>query len=146
VGRFDRVLRFLVVGGVAFVVDVGLFNLLVHGPDGGVLNDRPIAAKVVATGASMLVSYYGNKLWTYVAHESSTPLRQTAAFLVVNAVAWGLNLAPLAVSRYVLGLDSVLADNVAGNVIGVALALVFRFWAYGRYVFPSAPSAPSAHA
>lgn len=137
-GTAHRVLRFLVVGGAAFVVDVGLFNLLVHGPDGGILHDRPVSAKVVATGLSTLMSFYGNKLWAYGEHERGRPLRQTVLFVLVNIVAWGLTLGPLAFSRYVFGLDSALADNVSGNLIGVVLALVFRFWAYGRFVFPAA--------
>jgi putative flippase GtrA len=43
----------------------------------------------------------------------------------------------MALSRYALGLDGVVADNVSGNIIGVGLALVFRFWAYRRWVFPA---------
>lgn len=141
-GRLDRPLRFLAVGGVAFVVDVGLFNLLVHGPS-GILHDRPLSAKVLATALSTVVSFGGNKLWTYVVHERVAPLRQTAVFVLVNLIAWGLALVPLIFSRYVLGLDSAVADNVSGNFVGVGVALIFRFWAYGRYVFPTGSSPTS---
>jgi putative flippase GtrA len=130
-------IRFLVVGAAAYVVDVIVFNALAHGPGGGVLNDRPVTAKVLSTVVSALASFYGNKLWTFDDHHHDRPLRQTTVFVAVNVVAWGLMIGPLALSRYVLGLDGVVADNVSGNGIGVGLALVFRFWAYRRWVFPA---------
>jgi len=39
------------------------------------------------------------------------------------------------ISHYWLGFTSVLADNVAKNLVGVGFASVFRFWAYRRFVF-----------
>jgi putative flippase GtrA len=130
-------IRFLAVGAAAYVIDVIVFNALAHGPGGAVLNDRPVTAKVVSTVVSVLASFYGNKLWTFEGHHHDQPLRQTTVFIGVNVVAWGLMIGPMALSRYALGLDGVVADNVSGNIIGVGLALVFRFWAYRRWVFPA---------
>jgi putative flippase GtrA len=41
----------------------------------------------------------------------------------------------LAISRYILGFDSILADNISSNVIGVGIGTIFRFWAYRTLVF-----------
>lgn len=60
------------------------------------------------------------------------------AFFVINTVTMGIPLLCLAVSRYVLDLDSALADNVAANVVGLALGTAARFWAFRRFVFLSA--------
>jgi putative flippase GtrA len=46
-----------------------------------------------------------------------------------------ISLTCLWVSHYVLGFTSVLADNVAANVVGLAAGTAFRFWAYKRFVF-----------
>ena len=35
-------------------------------------------------------------------------------------------------------LTSRLADNISGNIIGIGLATLFRFWAYRRFVFRQA--------
>jgi hypothetical protein len=51
----------------------------------------------------------------------------------------------------VLGLSDPVADNISGTLVGQALATVFRYLTYGRWVFPddttqtvSAPRAPAA--
>ena len=52
-------------------------------------------------------------------------------------------MACLGFTYYVLGLTSLFAQNIAGNVIGTGLGTLFRFWAYKRYVFlhPDHPKA-----
>ena len=40
----------------------------------------------------------------------------------------------MSISRYVLDLQSPLADNAA-NIVGIGLAALFRFWAYREFVF-----------
>jgi hypothetical protein len=39
------------------------------------------------------------------------------------------------ISHYLIGLTSPLADNISANVVGLGLAVVFRFWAYRKHVF-----------
>ena len=58
--------------------------------------------------------------------------------MLVNGAALALALLPLAVARYVLGLTSPLDLNIAGNVIGLAMATCLRFYGYHRWVFPPA--------
>ena len=61
--------------------------------------------------------------------------REFALFVLFSAIALGIAVACLAVSHYVLGLTSPLADNIAANVVGLGLATTFRFWSYRRWVF-----------
>ena len=49
------------------------------------------------------------------------------------------------VSNYVLGLTGPVADNISGNVVGVALGNVFRYFAY-RYIVFNAPRSTDAGA
>jgi putative flippase GtrA len=63
-------------------------------------------------------------------------------FFLLNGVGLGIALACLGFSRYVLGLSGPLADNLAANVIGLALGTLFRFWSYRRWVFPDPSRRP----
>ncbi len=128
-------LKFGVVGAVAFVVDTGLFNLLLHVGESPVLQEKPLTAKVVSVSVATLVAWLGNRYWTFRRRRRSAVPRELVLFAVVNVGGLLLALVPLGVSRYVLGLDSPLADNIAANVVGLALGTVFRFVMYRTYVF-----------
>lgn len=130
--------KFGTVGAVAFVVDVGLYNLLVFGLPGGdpgPMTGSPLLAKVVATTVATVVAWMGNRWWTFRHRRRAAKGAEFALFVVFNALGLAIALACLGLSRYVLGLDSQLADNISGNGIGLALGTLFRFWAYKRFVF-----------
>jgi hypothetical protein len=60
----------------------------------------------------------------------------------------GIGLACLAISHYGLGqiwpaLQSRLADNISGLLIGTALGTLFRFWSYKRFVFRAVSVPPT---
>ncbi len=128
-------LKFGVVGAVAFVVDAGLFNLLVHVGESPLLEEKPLTAKVVSVSMATLVAWLGNRYWTFRRRRRSAVPRELALFAVVNVGGLLLALVPLGVSRYLLGLESALADNIAANVVGLALGTIFRFVMYRTYVF-----------
>ena len=134
--------RFLVVGGLGLVVDVGLFNLLRFdlglGDGQGVLVDKPITAKVLSVVAATIVTYAGNRTWTWRHRERTGVVREYTLFVLLNAAAMVIAVLPLAISHYVLGFTSPLADNIAANVVGLALGTAFRFFAYRRWVFKEA--------
>ena len=134
-----EIARFLLVGGLGFLVDVGAFNLLRYGwglGDGeGPLIDKPLTAKVISVVLATIVTYAGNRNWTWRDRERSGYVREYTLFFVLNAIAMAIAVGTLAVSHYVLGLTSPLADNIAANVVGLALGTAFRFWSYRRWVF-----------
>jgi putative flippase GtrA len=134
--------RFFTVGAVAYVVDVGTFNLLVHAGGQGVLHDKPLTAKGIAVVLATLVAYFGNRQWTWRHRGRRGFWREYGLFFALNAIALVITLVPLALSRYVLNLDSAVADNIAANIVGVGLGTAFRFWSYRRWVFPKV-AAPS---
>ena len=126
-----ELLKFGVVGGVAFVVDVGLFNVLLH------LTDKPLTSKAVSTVVATTVSYAGNRNWTFRRRSRSTVRREYTLFFFLNGVGLAIALACLATSHYLLDFTSRLSDNIAANLIGLGLGTAFRFWSYRRYVFPA---------
>ena len=136
--------RFFTVGAVAYLVDVGTFNLLVHAGGQGVLFHKPLTAKVISVVLATLVAYFGNRQWTWRDRGRRGFWREYGLFFLFNGIALAITLVPLAASRYVLGLDSAVADNLAGNIVGVALGTLFRFWAYRTWVFPKVPVAAGA--
>lgn len=128
--------RFAAVGGVGFVVDVAVFNLLrvtVLSPEH--LHEGPVVAKIVSTSLAIVVNWVGNRYWTFGPHRRPQALREGFEFVLVSVGGMLIGLACLWVSHYVLGYTSVLADNVSSNVIGLALGTAFRFWLYRTWVF-----------
>ena len=133
--RFDVLVhelgKFGAVGAFNYVLDVGLFNLLVLGP----LDERPLTAKAISTVVSVTSSYFMNRNWTFRHRPGTGVARGYALFILLSAIGLGIMLGCLAFSEYVLDQRSLLARNIAGNVVGVALAMVFRFWSFKRWVF-----------
>ena len=125
-----ELMKFGVVGGVAFVVDVGLFNLLLH------LTDKPLTSKAVSTIVATTVSYAGNRHWTFRRRGRSSVRREYLLFFLLNGVGLAIALTCLAISHYLLDFTSRVSDNIAANVIGLGLGTAFRFWSYRRWVFP----------
>lgn len=134
--------KFGVVGLIALVVDVGGFNLVRFAGGRGLLYEWPIAAKLLSASAATVVSWLGNRYWTFRHQRRSDAKREFVLFVVMCVIGTALALICLAVSHYVLRFTSPLADNISANVIGLALGTAFRFWAYRTHVFrePALPS------
>ncbi|MFD7321832.1 GtrA family protein [Streptomyces sp. NPDC059875] len=134
-----EVAKFGVVGALAFVVDAGGYNLLVFGLPGAVdgpMASLPVLASVVATAAAMVVSWVGNRHWTYREQRTETTPREVVVFVLVNLAGIVITAAPVFLSRE-LGFDSALTDNVT-RLFGWAVATLVRFVVYRRYVFQAA--------
>ena len=131
-----QLIRFGTVGVVGLVVDVALFNILratVFAPEH--VHAGPLLAKIVSTTAAIAVNWIGNRYWTFGDKRSSSTLREGVEFFAASAIGMLIGLGCLWFSHYVLGFTSPLADNISGNVIGLALGTAFRFFAYRLWVF-----------
>ena len=136
-----EVAKFGIIGALAFVIDVGLFNLLLFfGP----LHDKPLTAKVISVVAATTFAYFGNRFWTYRHRGRRSMRREYVLFFVFNGIALLISVGCLWFSHYVLRLDSPLADNISANIVGVLLGTLFRFWSYRTWVFPAVPEDDSA--
>lgn len=128
-----EVVSFLTVGGVGYVVDVSAFNWFRSAPVLGALD--PSVAKSLAVVLAMVVTYVGNRAFTWRGEGSNDRRREVALFVLFNVIGLGFSVLTLAVSHDLLGLTSRLADNISANVVGLALGTAFRFWSYRRFVF-----------
>lgn len=128
--------RFGIVGVIGLVVDLGVFNLLratVLAPES--IHEGPVLAKVASTVLAIVANWIGNRYWTFRDHRGRQLWREFAAFLAVSLAGSAIGLLCLWVSHYLLGFTSILADNLSGNVIGLALGTAFRFTFYKLWVF-----------
>jgi putative flippase GtrA len=124
------------VGLVGLVVDVSLFNLLrltvlnpTRVPEGA------LWATLASTSVAIVVNWLGNRYWTFRRERRLHWAREGIEFVLVSI--GGLLIALFCVwfSEHALGLHSLLSDNVAKNVVGLALGTVFRFTFYRLWVF-----------
>ncbi|MDN5600740.1 MAG: GtrA family protein, partial [Brachybacterium sp.] len=102
----------------------------------GLMHGTPLTAKVLTIAVASCLTYLGNRLLTFGDRPRPDTTRSIMMFILVNLIAAGLQLSCLAFSRYVLGLDSVLADNISGTLVGQVVSTSFRYVTYGRLVFP----------
>lgn len=130
-------MKFGSVGAVAYVVAVGGFNALVHLP-GAPLKSKPVTASIISGALSIMVAYIGNRHWTWRDRPKGNLSREISLFFALNLIGLAIGTLTLAISRYVLGFDSALADNISANVIGVGIGTLFRFYSYRKWVFKSA--------
>jgi len=133
-GIVSELAKFGTVGALSFVIDVTIFNAVL------LFLDKPLTAKVISTVVSATNAFVLNRAWSFKHRERTSVRREYGLFFVLNLVGLAISLLCLAVSHYVLGFESRLADNISANGIGLVLGTTFRFWSYRRFVW-AAPSA-----
>jgi putative flippase GtrA len=126
---------FGVVGGLAFLLDLGTFQVLYSHGVGAV------TAKAVSTVLATTAAYLGNRYWSF-SHRSTTSVRREfLVFVVINGITGVLNLAIIAFVRYVLHQDSA-AVLQAANVIGIGAGTIIRYGSYRKWVFTEPAAEP----
>ena len=141
-------LRFLVVGGIGFVITM----VINYGLKLFVIPQHPVTALAIGIIVATVVSYWMNKKWSFDDRGERHTAHEMLLFVVVSAIGVGLNSAPLYLSRYGFGLEvpnvsrttMEVADFVSGPIIGTLIAMVFRYWAMNKWVFPKAAETPDA--
>jgi putative flippase GtrA len=112
----------------------------------------PLGAKTISVSVAIVVTWIGNRYWTFRERRRSKYLIEFLEFVAVAVVGMGISLLCLTISHYVLGFTSLLADNLSANVIGLGLGtafrfLMYRFWVYGHHrkdgLHQRKPSGPS---
>ncbi|HEV7624222.1 MAG TPA: GtrA family protein [Amnibacterium sp.] len=136
VGLLKQILAFGTVGGIGFVLDVSVFTLLretalspthVHG--------GAIIAKIISTTVAIAANWVGNRYWTFGRDRTTNSAVEAIEFAAVSILGMLVGLACLGFSHYVLGLRSVLDDNLSSNVVGLILGSAVRFVLYRSWVY-----------
>jgi putative flippase GtrA len=140
-----ELMRFAGVGGTAYVIDLGLFNLIYLGLDWSYW-----WAKIISTIVAMTVAFAGNRHWTWRERRGSAAAhRQYALYFLFNGIGLLISLACLWANAGLAQVwpqyfDNELAVNLAANFFGVGLATIFRFFAYRTWVFRHPPKLAEA--
>ncbi|WP_327087440.1 GtrA family protein [Nonomuraea sp. NBC_01738] len=121
--------KFGIIGAVAFLLDLGILNLLKYGVGLG-----PLTSTLGATVVSTSFAYAGNRWWTFRDREQSGLGREYFLFFLFNGIALLIRLLVTGFTAYTLVLHDPISLNIA-NIIGVGLGTLFRYWSYKRWVF-----------
>ena len=79
--EFKRFTKFLVVGVTGFIVDFGIFNLLLRA-----LNFNPVLAQAISFTSAAINNFTWNRYWTYPDSRSKPLLRQFGMFFVLSVI------------------------------------------------------------
>ena len=79
--EFKRFTKFLVVGTTGFIVDFGIFNLLLRA-----LNFPPVLAQAISFTLAAINNFIWNRYWTYPDSRSKSILRQFGMFFVLSVI------------------------------------------------------------
>jgi putative flippase GtrA len=121
--------KFLIVGLTGVAV-TNLVFIPLHGP----LGLGPLTSVTIATIVATIVTFLGNRYWSFRHRRGEGAAKEGAAFFLLNGVGLLIQYAVLGFSNYVLGLDSKLENVIALN-IGIGLGTLFRFWSYRKWVW-----------
>jgi putative flippase GtrA len=134
-----EICKFLVVGGLGTVIDLGGAGVL-H----SAYHVEPLAAKAVSVTLATIFTYLGSRFWTFKERENQSVHREAVLFFVLNVVGLLIAEAVIGLVTYAMGLRGPLAYNAA-SFIGTGLGTIFRFYAYRKWVF-LAPASMAAQA
>jgi putative flippase GtrA len=131
--RLRELGAFGTVGAFAFLVDIGLFQLLY-----GYLGVGAVTSKALATLVSMSVAFLGHRNWAFAHRDRTTIRRSFGLFALINLCTLLLGAAVIWFVRYPLNQESLLVIQAA-NIASIGLNTALRYVAYRRWVFPAVP-------
>lgn len=129
--------KFLVVGGIGFLVTEAVFNFLYFSE-----HQATFTANAVATMVAAAITFVGNRHWTFRHRERTGMGRETVVFFALNAVGVVIQQACLELAKHEFGRHDKLVVNIA-FLFGVGLATLFRFWSYRKFVWLDQSAGPS---
>jgi putative flippase GtrA len=127
--------KFGVVGLVGFVVQVAGFDIC-HFE----FKLHLFTANAIATVIAAVVTFFGNKYWSFRHRTGQSTRRETIAFILLNAVGMLIQYGAVWIAENGFGVQDRFMTNVA-YVIGIGVATLFRFWSYRKWVW-QAPVGP----
>jgi len=131
--------KFGVIGVAGLFITNAVYDLLfLHWGVG------PVTSTTLATLVAAIATYLGNRYWSFRTRQRTGVVRELIIFAVLNGIGLLIQDAAVAFNYYLLQLGH---DKLAGFValnLGIAVATLFRFWSYRRFVWV-APSSTTGH-
>jgi putative flippase GtrA len=129
--------KFAVIGGTGVIITNAVYDLLfLH------LGAGPVTSTTIATAVAAIATYLGNRYWSFRARQRTGVVHEIVVFAVLNGIGLLIQDAAVGFNYYLLHLGhNKLAGLVALNA-GIALATLFRFWSYRRFVWVTSRGTP----
>lgn len=124
--------KFGVVGGVAFIIDNGLYWWLLTGP----MAQSEVKGRLVSASVATLFAWVANRYWTFRHRRRHNAARELVMFVVVNVVGMVISAGCVWIAKYPFDISDRLTLFVAG-IVGTVAATAVRFIAYRFWVFAS---------
>lgn len=126
--------KFLLVGGLNFLIDLGVLNLLVFAT--GIASGLPAAGfKAVAFMVAVTSSFFWNKFWTFRALSTSHVGGEFFVFLVVSAIGLLVNVGTFALVNDALGPRSGIDPQTWASISAGGAAVIGLLWNFVGYKF-----------
>ncbi len=137
--RHRELIKFAIVGGTTFIVDMAIFYPLAY----TILEGKPTVAKIISGVIATILSYILNREWTFNNRGGRERHHEALLFFVISGIGVLLAAAPLWAANNMFslreapqGLKLAILDFVLAYIIGNLLQMAFRFWALRRFAFP----------
>ena len=103
---------------------------------------KPQASGVVGVVVATVVSFAGNRYWTFRQRQRTTVHGEGFRYLVLTCAGLMIQLACVWFAVGALGLHDNLAHDIA-LMLGLGLGILFRYWSCRTWVWRALPSAPA---
>ena len=121
-----RFIKFIFVGGVSAIVDIGILSLVLH------FTDYYQVAILVGFIAGLTVNHFLHSRYTFRLESHS--LAQVARFLIVVALNYGVTVLIVFGAHEVFNTSVVIAKIISLPVVAVIGFLLSKYWAFAPHI------------
>lgn len=114
---YKQILRFLVVGGTAFLIDFGVLYLLTEWISLGYL-----FANCISFIISVIYNYILSTLWVFDAKQTKSKSQEFVIFLLLSLVGLGINQGIMWITVEKMSVNYLLA-----KILATAIVMIFNF-------------------
>lgn len=131
--------KFGIIGVIGVFVNIAVSDWMHYGVGVGATS-----AAIVGGAVTTVMSYLGNRYWSFRHRERTGVGRETAMFFVLNGVGLGIQGGTVYLITHGLNFTGKL-DYTIANILGIVLGTLFRFWSYRKWVWADPQATHSEH-
>lgn len=138
IGIFYKFVKFGEVGGLNWLVDLGVINLLVL-VSGVATGWLTVFYKAISFSVAVVNSYFWNRHWVFSDAQKQDQTKEATKFLVASLLGLAFNLVVFSIIKFggqafFSGISDTMWVNIA-TVVGSLSAMLFNFILYKIWVF-----------
>lgn len=121
-------IRFGIIGGIGFIIEIVIFNAWVIATQGG-----PLIANTVSTLIAIFFNWWANRRHNFD-KTGKNPFREISEFIVASAAGLIISNVLLWFVFYYLNYTELLIINITKG-FGIVLGSIIKYWLYKVWVF-----------